>query len=264
MERKARAKLNFDLAVNGVEGAKHSLDTVIVPIELYDIVTVTEAEEDIVTYDGEERRFDNDTVKRTVALLRDRYSFGSVSIDVRKNIPEGAGVGGSSADAAAVVRALEEIFDFEVDMDLLPLIGSDMAAMYLDTPCRLTGTGREVTPIDIPEGMKFVLIVAGRVGTEKCFATYDRIGGENPDVDGDIKKMQNREYFSPINALYDSAREIEPRIEKAMEILRRAGFLPGMTGSGSGVFGYEYDEKIFSEKVARIGELPEEYEIFTF
>ncbi len=266
LKLKARAKLNLFLGVTGKVGEKHSLDTLIVPVELYDDVYMEKADGVEISYDGKPSPYETDTVKKAVNLLKGRYFDGGVRINVIKRIPERAGVGGSSADAAAVVRGLEKLYGFTADAAVIAEIGSDVYPMYLDCPCRLKGVGKEVEKVAIPDGMKFVLVETGKgVSTKLCFDLYDSVGGENPDGDEIMKKLSAREYFTPINALYDGAVKSVPEIKDASDALSKAGFRCGMTGSGSGTFGYEYDEKVFEEKLSALKKsVGKKYRITTF
>lgn len=247
---KARAKLNLCLAVTGKVGAKHALDTVIVPIDLYDTVVVTKAEKTEIFYDGKKSPYSPDIVAVTIEKLSLKYNFCGVRVEITKRIPEKAGVGGSSADAAAVIRGIEKLYGFVVDdYGLLEELGSDLAAMYIDAPCRMRGIGREVEPIEVPDGMRFCLLLPKEgVGTRECFGRYDDIGGQNPDVDEIVRALQKREYFFPGNALTAAATELNADIAEGLRLMEEVGFRCGMTGSGSGVFGYEYDDEKFETK----------------
>lgn len=263
---KARAKLNLCLKITGRAGNKHELDTLIVPVGLADTVIMEKSADVTIRYEGKEGLFDNDTVKKTVELLQSRYFDGGVGITIIKNIPEKAGVGGSSADAAAVARGLERLYGFTVAPELLAEIGSDVPAMYLDAPCRMRGTGKDTEPLLVPEGMKYALVIPERgVSTAECFRLYDIIGGENPDVEEIVARLKKKEYFAPKNALEKSATELAPEIGTAISALREAGFCAGMTGSGSGAFGYEYDAEAFDKKLKRLSALLDrkEYGIIT-
>lgn len=266
LKLKARAKLNFFLGVTGKAGEKHSLDTLIVPVELYDDVRMEKSDEVVISYGGKPSPYETDTVKKAVNLLRGRYFDGGVKIEITKRIPEGAGAGGSSADAAAVVKGMEKLYNFTADATVVAEIGSDVYPMYLDCPCRLKGAGKEVEKVAIPDGMKFVLVETGKgVSTKRCFDLYDSLGGENPDGDEIVAKLAAKEYFVPKNALYDSAVKLVPEIKDALEALSEAGFCCGMTGSGSGTFGYEYDEKAFNEKLSALEKsVGKKYRITTF
>lgn len=261
----ARAKINLCLNIIGTDGAKHLLDTVMMPIDICDTVTMSLSDKNEVFYDGKISPYPFDTVKRTLEAFQ-KFHDGFVRVDITKRIPEKAGIGGSSADASCVARGLEEMFSIKIDMDLLSDIGSDVPSMYLDCPCRMVGTGKEVMPVGLPKGMKFLLVTGVQgVSTKECFDLYDKIGGENCDVDDMLRRIKNREYFLPTNALQRSACILSPEIEKVLNTLHECGFYAGMTGSGSGVFAYEYDEEKFDEKKAKaISVLKNKYLITTF
>ncbi len=261
----ARAKINLCLNVTGKEGDKHTLDTIIFPVGLCDEVVMEKSPSFLLTYDGKVNPYDNDVVIKAVNLLKS-YFDGGVKIDVKKRIPERAGIGGSSADAAAVVKGLEILYGFTADYEVLERIGSDVPCMYFDRPCRMVGTGKTVFPIDAPEKIRFVLVTGAKgVSTKECFDLYDEIGGERGDVDDVLKKLSAGEYFTPVNALERSATMLSPEIGEVLSAVKSSGFYGGMTGSGSGVFGYEYSETAFSENLAKLKTtLSKKYRITTF
>jgi len=262
---KARAKINLCLNVTGKEGDKHALDTIIFPVGLSDEVVMEKSPSFLLTYDGKVSPYDDDVVVRAVNLLKS-YFDGGIKVDIKKRIPEKAGIGGSSADAAAVVKGLETLYGFTVDGEVLERIGSDVPAMYFGSPCRMVGTGKTVLPVDAPETIRFVLVTgATGVSTKNCFDLYDKIGGERGDVEDVLKKLSSGEYFTPVNALERSAKTLSPEIGEVLTAVKKSGFYGGMTGSGSGVFGYEYSETAFSENLAKLKTmLSEKYRITTF
>lgn len=263
LEIKARAKINLCLNVTGKCGEKHALDTVMTPVNLYDTVFIRKSDGFSVTYAGQPSPYSSDVVKKTIEALK-CYFNGGVEIDIIKRIPEKAGVGGSSADAVATVRGLEKLYGFKADSDLLERIGSDLPSMYFDRPCRMRGTGKEVEPIYMPENIKFVLVTGVEgVSTKECFDTFDTVGG-TADVDGIVESLKRGEYFIPQNALGKSARILSPDIALVISAMERAGFSAEITGSGSGVFSYEYSEEKYREKITKLRSiLDEKYKIIT-
>ena len=97
----ANAKINLSLAVTGkAPNGYHTIDTVILPITLSDTVCVALADTVTVCYtDG--RVYPDDVAYKTAKAICKRFGLSGVSVRIDKRIPEGAGLGGSSADAAA-------------------------------------------------------------------------------------------------------------------------------------------------------------------
>lgn len=266
LEISARAKINLVLDVTGKKGNLHTVETLIYPVGLCDTVKMRPSERTEVRYVGKEGVYERDTVLKTLDLYEKVYGNRDVEIEIIKRIPEKAGLGGSSADAAAVARGLEKLFDYPpVGAENLLRIGSDVPAMYKDTPQRVTSFGEKTVPFDVAGKLRFAVLLGGEVDTGKCYATFDEEGGDRPDVDTVVEALKRGEYFTPVNALGRAAEKLCPSIAEKKKLLSEAGFLPSVTGSGSAVFGYEYEEKSFENKLALLKKtVREKYKIITF
>lgn len=273
VEVKARAKLNLSLSITGRAGNMHLLDTVITPIDIYDDVRLSARDDEKinVVYVGKEGLFDNDTAFKAARLIQERYATGGVDITITKRIPARAGMGGSSADGAAVARGMERLFGYgKTDADILRQIGGDVTAMYADCTVRAKGTGDLIRPFDIKRRLYFAIVLPrDGVDTASCYRTYDEIGGADGDVEAVERALTEGRDFLPTNALEAAAVRLNPRIEEALSLLKEVGLKVGMTGSGSAVFGYEYDEKALTMKADILRKLiyerkkREEFDILT-
>ena len=158
-KEKAYAKVNVTLDISGVKDGYHQLDSLVIALDLYDLITVKKRK------DGKIRVFTrgegsesipeekNNAYKAAVAF-QSEFSCGGAEINVFKNIPVGAGLGGSSADAAGVLRAMKKLFCIapspENERKILAIAdqtGSDVRAMYSGGACRMRGRGENVTDI---------------------------------------------------------------------------------------------------------------------
>lgn len=251
---RARAKLNFVLSVGRKIGDRHEIDTVIVPFGLYDEVSLCARSDGRVTvsYDGVFDRYPVDPAKKLAEKIVKTYRLPGVDVAVKKRIPEGAGLGGSSADAGAVARGMERLFHYgETARSLLAEAGSDVVAAYLDRPCRVRGTGEIAEPLDgliLPSIL--VLGADGGVSTAACYRKFDEVGGERADVEKTIEAMKKGENFLPVNALTRAAELLRPEIARSLDALRKLGFPCGMTGSGSAIFAFGYQKDNFLKKAA--------------
>ena len=158
-KEKAYAKVNLTLDILGVKDGYHLLDSLVIALDLYDLITVKKRK------DGKIRVFSrgegsesipeekNNAYKAAVAF-QSEFSCGGAEISVFKNIPVGAGLGGSSADAAGALRAMKKLFGVapspENERKILAIAdgtGSDVRAMYTGGACRMRGRGETVTDI---------------------------------------------------------------------------------------------------------------------
>lgn len=158
-KEKAYAKVNLTLDISGVKDGYHQLDSLVIALNLYDLITVKKRKDGKIRvfsrgegseYISEEK---NNAYKAAVAF-QSEFSCGGAEINVFKNIPVGAGLGGSSADAAGVLRAMKKLFGVvpspENERKILAIAdktGSDVRAMYSGGACRMRGRGEYVTDI---------------------------------------------------------------------------------------------------------------------
>jgi 4-diphosphocytidyl-2-C-methyl-D-erythritol kinase len=160
--RAAPAKLNVFLRVLGArDDGYHDLESLVLPLSLADEVTVTEAEKLDVTVDAEielSEGLDAGGMNLTlVAALALAEACGGLirgaAIRIAKRIPVAAGLGGGSADAAATLLALNELWGCGLDHDgLLSIgerIGSDVPAMLAGGAVMMRGRGELIAPVHV-------------------------------------------------------------------------------------------------------------------
>ena len=244
MKTEARAKINLCLAVRGKAVSMHILDGVFAPIDLSDDAEIVDSDFLYVEYaDG--RTYERDNALRIAEKLTKRYGLPPFGILITKRIPEGKGLGGSSADAGAVARLVKEKFSLpEIDGKILLETGSDVPFAYFDCAARVQGLGDSLKKIVLPEYRVCLLVPEKGVSTKACFDLYDETGGEEPDVES----VESGDFTKIGNALTRAACLLEPSVEEGLETLRSCGFVASMTGSGSAVFGIETDENEFIRK----------------
>lgn len=228
----ARAKVNLGLNIVGAKGNMHLIDTIIVPIAICDTVTVYQSGNFAISYhDG--RSYAQDTALKAARLISDAYGTPPVGIQITKRIPEGKGLGGSSADAAGVTRAMRQLFSLpDIPAELLLQIGSDVPAMYTDKPVRVSGIGEKVQEVSIDIPYMLLLLPSCSINTGEAYVLYDTIGGSTADIDGILQGAS-----LPTNALQKAATVLQPQLAGLEAILTQAGLHPVMTGSGSAFVG---------------------------
>lgn len=97
---------------------------------------------------------------------------------------------------------------------------------------------------------KIILLPNKGVDTTQCYKLYDEVGGENTDIDMFLSEPKKQVKF--INALEKAACLLNQDIKYALELLKKAGFCYGMSGSGSACFGIEYDKSEFEKKKIKL------------
>ena len=248
--KRAYAKLNLTLGVlyKRADGY-HALDSIMQTIDLFDTVTVERARDIVVTSTGMLLPYDN-TVRRAAELYR-ALTGRSVQIRVVKRIPAEAGLGGGSADAAATLNALQELYG-EVDektlLEIAAKVGADVPFCLKGGTQRAEGIGEVLTPV---RGMKLHLVVAKPaegVSTKKLFSLL-KLPRTMPETTAALKALSdgNLDALCPLlyNALEEPAIELVPEIGRIKRDLLALGAKAAcMSGSGSAVFG------VFSDKAA--------------
>jgi 4-diphosphocytidyl-2-C-methyl-D-erythritol kinase len=160
--RIAPAKVNVFLRVLGArDDGYHDLESLVLPISLADEVTVTEADTLDVVVDAQVELSEGldaggMNLSLVAALALAEACGGHIrgaEIRVTKRIPVAAGLGGGSADAAATLIALNDLWSCGLDRDpLLSIgeqIGSDVPAMLTGGPVMMRGRGERIVPVHV-------------------------------------------------------------------------------------------------------------------
>lgn len=252
---RAYAKINLSLDVTGTRGGYHTIDSVVASVDIFDEITVSARDDGQVTITMRGRGSEdippesNNACKAARAFFAARGS-GGADISVLKHIPMGAGLGGSSADAAGVLNALCLLFggEYAAAKAIADSIGSDCGYMLRGGYARLTGRGERVSLIDgCPKLYLIVAFPEGGVSTARCYALSDVYPGHrrtSAAVNRAICAGQLQELGKSLsNGLYPAAAVINGNIRDAVAELSALSPLGvNMTGSGSAVYALFGDE----------------------
>lgn len=247
----AYAKLNLTLDVTGRENGYHTLDSLVTTISLSDRIVVKKRRDQLVNIVMHGMGSEGIYPERNNAYLAGeafvkRFGTTGADIAVYKNIPIGAGLGGSSADAAGVLNAMAKLYAI-ADMgglkSLADGLGSDTGYLLRGGAARMRGRGENLRPVGGMPEMHFLLLVPeGGVSTAECFRRYDELGkagGARTERVIGLMSAGNAVWAANSfgNDLYEAAVSLEPRVRDALTEAK--SFSPlgaGMTGSGSAVF----------------------------
>jgi 4-diphosphocytidyl-2-C-methyl-D-erythritol kinase len=247
MQTHAPAKLNLCLYLGPRrDDGLHELCSLFEPLALGDPVAVSEAGHDEVICAGVEGE---NLVARALAALRERgWDAPPLRIEIEKRIPVAAGLGGGSADAAAVLRlARGEVADLE---QIAAELGADVPSQLTPALALVQGVGEKVERLPQPALHAVVLLPdGGGLSTAAVFAEADRLGLGRDAAELDSLAAELRDAAgagaSPlaypellVNDLEPAARSLRPRIGEGLDALRAAGApLALLTGSGPTAFG---------------------------
>lgn len=166
---RAPAKINWTLEILGKRpDGYHEVFTTLQTIDLCDTVTLTPADAIELEITGDraglaEESIEDNLAYRAAALLKKRCGYaGGAHIDLEKRIPVGAGLGGGSSDAAAVLRGLRALWQLDLSDDDLMRIGADLGS---DVPFFVVGgyaqaTGRGEQIASLPDAVEQTLVIA--------------------------------------------------------------------------------------------------------
>lgn len=254
LQEPAYAKLNLTLDILGKrDDGYHELESVMQQITLCDDVEIDiETGEDWkLECDWEEIPTDSRNLawKAVGVFYRERGKDpGGVTIRITKRIPMEAGLGGGSADAAAVLRALNrhegEPYTIWELSRLGAKVGSDVPFCVLGGTALAKGRGEELTQLlPMPQCFYCIAMPDFSVSTPELFAAFDRLDTViHPDNAGMKKALDQQDLLKVAghvgNAMETLVSAEHPQIEAIKAVMGDCGALgTAMTGSGAAVFG---------------------------
>lgn len=165
IEIQARAKINIGLFVKGRRSdGFHELESFFQEIDFYDIVTVKPSDQLSFETDSTALSAEQDNLcLRAARLLKEQKSISGADIKLQKNIPIGAGLGGGSSDAAAVLRGLNILYDLHITddelQDLGSRLGSDVPFFIRGGSAHVSGRGEVIRSVDGRLDYSIVLVL---------------------------------------------------------------------------------------------------------
>ena len=252
MRIQARAKINWTLDITGQrEDGYHLMDMLMQPVTLHDIVTIEPAEAVTLTTSGQPLLPPDEShlaLRAARALQRHTGCTLGAAIHVEKHIPVGAGMGGGSADAAAVLRGLNMLWRLGLTQAELERVGLTLGA---DVPfclrgglTRTTGIGERMEPL--PCGRDWPLVViqpCEGLSTGAVFRAWHQQAEVIRPATGNAARALAEGDLSLLgrslgNVLQPVSQGMRPEIAQAVDALTASGASAAlMTGSGSAVFG---------------------------
>lgn len=270
----APAKLNLFLHIIGRRAdGYHLLQTVFQFIDFYDRLQFTVCEDGIISRQAQLADIDEEadlTIKAAKLLQRAAKTPLGVTIQIEKNIPLGAGLGGGSSDAATTLIALNSLWQLNFSVEQLAALGLELGA---DVPVFVRGhaawaegVGEQLTAIDLPEPWYLVIVPPCHVSTREIFNTAELTRdaapikirdflagrGKQDFTDSGLTsagfaniKFENTEFgntFEPV------VRSLYPEINKVFGWLSDYA-QPRLTGTGACIFA-EFESEQLAENIA--------------
>jgi 4-diphosphocytidyl-2-C-methyl-D-erythritol kinase len=167
MQLRAPAKINLSFRILGRRpDGFHEIETLMAPVSLFDVITVIPKRGggiEFVCDDPSLPRGADNLVVKAAQLFREAANIDTgFAIELQKNIPHGAGLGGGSSDAATVLLGLNRQLDAPLSIERLTEIaarlGSDVPFFLYEAPARCGGRGELVEPVDSVGQLRLLLL----------------------------------------------------------------------------------------------------------
>ena len=250
---KAYAKINLGLDVLGKRpNGYHDLKMIMQTVNLYDVLTFKKMQEPGVSLKINFSSLpvnENNLIVKAAKLMMEHYSIKEgVSIELNKNNPIAAGMAGGSADAAATLKAMNQLFELNASqkelMELGVTLGADVPYCIMEGTALSEGIGEILTPLPkIP--MCWFVIVKPNVSVSTKFVYQNLVLDEttiHPDIDGIVTAIKNSDLSGITSRLENVLETVTipkyPRIKEIKhEMLAQGAIGSLMSGSGPTVFG---------------------------
>ena len=258
---KAYAKINLSLDITGkLPDGYHSLETVMQTVTLYDDVTVRKSGGISVSC-GELSGENNLAFKAAKAFFAHTGIAGGAEINITKRIPVCGGFGGGSADAAAVLRALDTLYGTALCHDTLCAIaltlGADVPFLIRGGTALCTGKGELMTPVECRAPLYYCLCAPHEgASTAEMFARADGLGIYGRHGVSMADALRSGDVNAVAYLLHNDFTDICASFCPSTVFLRAAltgcgALASSLTGSGSGCFGV-FADLLCAENAARV------------
>lgn len=259
------AKIN--LGLNIIErrpDGYHNIETVFYPIGLTDVLEIVPAtgrETTLTTYGNTiDCPPEKNLVMKAYRLLARIHPLPAVDIHLYKHIPDGAGLGGGSSDAAHTLTMLREMFALEIDDQQLAQmaagLGADCAFFVYNRPMAATGIGEQLTPVQVDLKGKTLLLVKPDIAVSTAEA-YAQVTPAQPRLlTSDVVMWPLQQWDGAlVNDFEPSVFARHPRLWLIKTTLLDAGAqYAAMSGSGSTIYGIFDDAKVAEQLSAKFAD----------
>lgn len=252
----APAKVNLFLRVLGRrDDGYHEIETLIQPITLADGVQARPGDGLRLAVGGERAGEvptgeENLVLRAALALRAACPEAGGARLLLVKRVPAAAGLGGGSADAAATLRALDDLWGCGLGRagleEVAAGVGSDVPALVGGGPALARGRGEKVEPVALPRTWWAVVLLPFGIRAAEAYAWWDADGETGPEAGPFLGSLSSGgpDRVGPLlfNDLEPPVCRRHPQVARAREALLEAGALGAvMCGSGPTVAGLARD-----------------------
>ena len=260
---KANAKINLSLSVLGKRfDGYHELDTVMQSISLNDTVYIEKSDK-ITVECGELGGEDNIAFKAAAAFFKASGINAGAKIKIEKRIPSAAGMGGGSADAAAVLVGLDKLYEAELSYERLLSVavklGADVPFLIRGGTARAKGIGEILEPLK-PIGGCYFLIAKGenKPSTGEMFRRLDSAKYNKPDIEKTVSALNSGDVSAVFSSLDNSFAALWQESHVKAELLKTDADGVSLSGSGPAWFAVYRDKEkaVAAEKALKALRIP--------
>lgn len=248
--KKSPAKINLYLEIVGrATNGYHLLDSLMVPIDIFDVITLEKSDQLQLEIKGENAavlqvNWQKNIIIKAINLLAEKfYLTPNIKITLEKNIPIAAGLGGGSSNAATILLMLNEFYDLHLSkaelLDLGLKLGADVPFFINGKVAFVSGIGEVLKLVKFNCDNLFLLIVNPKkpLSTQEVFLNFAA------DFRSQNSQIKNNQIISTIknrcNDLQISAIRIIPEIAIILQKIsqQKNCLVSRMSGSGASCFG---------------------------
>ncbi|WP_323611846.1 4-(cytidine 5'-diphospho)-2-C-methyl-D-erythritol kinase [Erysipelothrix enhydrae] len=248
MRKKAYAKITLYLhAEKRVDNMLH-FKNIIVPIDLFDMVYLEK--HDTMHIETDKTYLPNDkrnTVFKALMIMKRQFNIeDNFKVRIVKNIPAQAGLGGGSADAACVIRMIDEMYQLNLtDEALIQIarqIDEDTPYCLFNQPMVVEGIGDVLTPLDLDMDLYYLIIKPSFGVSTKSFLKRFKDFTDLKMFNRCLEAIHNNDYKALVENTHNDFQQPvikrNTRLKKVVRILEKQG-LEGvcMSGSGTSIYG---------------------------
>lgn len=250
VKMRANAKINLGLDIKGKrDDGYHTIDTVMQSVSVYDKVSVSK--NDVISVESGNEEIENEkniAYKAAKLFFEETKINGGAKIKIEKNIPMAAGLGGGSADAAAVLLALNKIYKTNLESQKLCEIalklGADVPFFIKGGTFRSEGIGEILTPIKPMKSGCFVLVKQNdKLSTCEMYNKLDSSDYPHPDMEKIIKNIEVNNLFDLCENLDNSFITVNSEFSLRELFFEMGAIGVSLSGSGPTWYGVFDDER---------------------
>jgi len=253
IELKAPAKINLFLKVlNKRDDGYHNIYSWFQAVSLYDYLTYEKTTTTGMRLKHDGPAFlpcdDKNIIIKTARLLFEKYKIGGgLNINLQKNIPVSAGLGGGSSDSAATIYAIDKLFDLNLSkesrIEIGLKLGSDLPFFFSSGQAEITGRGEKVSDIKLPINYNIILVKPDLgISTAESYSGL-KLGLTR--LPKGIKLFCYKDFRELIGTIFEIGNDFEkghfnsfPVLDRIKNVLIDAGAdLVRMSGSGPTIYG---------------------------